>query len=222
LPSRIPPAERPTLVLYEDPLSPWCLVAERRITAALQELSEAFGPLHHEPFPLRVEARAITRTERQRLARAVRRASREPEASGVTPDLWLSPDPPLSSIPPLAALAAARQQGKDREQMLRGALREAALFRGVNVSRRDVLYELAERAGLDVERFAGTLSAPQTERRIRERFEDALDRGVEVAPALVIGEEWLVAGPRSSDEYRHILLRYARAKLALPPDHTLH
>ena len=222
MPPRIPHAERATLVLYEDPLSPWCLVAERRITSALQELDEAFAPLHHEPFPLRVEARAMSRTERQRLARAVRRASREPEANGVTPDLWLSPDPPLSSIPPLAALAAARQQGADREQILRGALREAALFRGVNVSRRDVLYELAERSGLDVERFAGALSAPRTERHIRERFEAALDRGVEVAPALVIGEEWLVAGPRSSDEYRSILLRYARARLAVPPDHTLH
>jgi predicted DsbA family dithiol-disulfide isomerase len=220
--SPVPRAERAALVLYEDPLSPWCLVAERRITAALEELGEAFGPLHHEPFPLRVEARAMSRTERQRLARAVRKASREPEATGVTPDLWLSADPPLSSIPPLAALAAARQQGRDREQVLRGALREAALFRGVNVSRRDVLYELAERAGLDVARFAGALAAPRTERSVRARFEEALDRGVEVAPALVIGDDWLVAGPRSSDEYRAILLRYARARLACPLDPTLH
>ncbi len=222
MPPRVPHAERASLVLYEDPLSPWCLVAERRIAAALQELCDAFGSLRHEPFPLRVEPCALSRAERKRLARAARRAAREPEASGITPDLWLSPDPPLSSIPPLAALAAARLQGVDQEQVLRGALREAALFRGVNVARRDVLYEIAERAGLDVARFAGALAAPQTERKVRQRYEEAVDRGVEIAPALVIGEEWLVAGPRSTDEYREILVRYARARLALPLDRTLH
>jgi predicted DsbA family dithiol-disulfide isomerase len=220
--SRSPPAERASLVLYEDPLSPWCLVAERRIAAALLELEAAFQPLRHEPFPLRIEPRAMSRSERDRLARAVRRAAREPEASGVTPDLWLSPDPPLSSMPVLAALAAARLQGCAREDALRGALREAALFRGVNVARHDVLYEIAERAGLDVGRFAGALSAPQTERRVRERYEEAVGRGVEIAPALVIGEEWLVAGPRSQDEYCDILLRFARVRLGMPPDRTLH
>ncbi len=220
--ARIPSAEPASLVLYEDPLSPWCLVAERRITTALRDVADVFAPLRHEPFPIRIEPRAMTRAERQRLARLVRKAAREPEASGVTPDLWLSHDPPLSSIPPLAALEAARLQGKDREQTLRGALREAALFRGVNVARNDVLYELAERAGLDVARFVCALAAPQTARKVRERYEAAVERGVEVAPALVIGEEWLVGGARSEDGYREILLKYARERLVLPPDHTIH
>jgi predicted DsbA family dithiol-disulfide isomerase len=217
-----PDVEPVSLVLYEDPLSPWCLVAEKRITAALHALDDAFLPIVYEPFPLRVEPHAMGRAERQRLARAVRRAAREPEASGITPDLWLSPDPPLSSIPVLAALAAARLQGAAHEGALRDALRQAALFRGVNVARRDVLYELAERAGLDLARFAGALAAPHTERRVRARYEQAVGRGVDVAPALVIGEEWLVAGPRSAGEYREILERYAHARVGLPPGRTLH
>lgn len=215
-------AEPASLVLYEDPLSPWCLVAEKRISAAVHALDGAFLPIVHEPFPLRLEPHALSRAERQRLARGVRRAAREPEASGVTPDLWLSADPPLSSVPVLAALFAARLQGAAREDALRDALRQAALFRGVNVARRDVLYELAERAGLDVERFAGALAAPHTERRVRACYEEAVGRGVEVAPALVIGEEWLVAGPRTADEYRDILERYADARVGVAPRRTLH
>jgi predicted DsbA family dithiol-disulfide isomerase len=211
-----------SLVLYEDPLSPWCLVAEKRIAQALHALDAPFLPIVHEPFPLRVEPAALSRTERQRLARAVRRAAREPEACGVTPDLWLSPDPPLSSVPVLAALAAARLQGAAREDALRDALREAALFRGVNVARRDVLYELAERAGLDVERFHGAFAAPHLERRVRARYEEAVGRGVDVAPALVIGEEWLVTGPRTVDEYRDILERYANGRVGVAPGRTLH
>jgi predicted DsbA family dithiol-disulfide isomerase len=209
-------------VLYEDPLSPWCLVAERRILAALEDVEYAFGPLDFEPFPTRLEPRAISRTERQALARAVRKAARQPEAAGITADLWLSPDPPLSSIPALTALAAARLQGRTREAALRTALREAALVRGLNVSRPDVLVELAERVGLDLGRFTCAFCAPATEQRVRDALDEAIDKGIRVAPALVIGDEWLVAGPRPIEEYRAVLRRYAAARLGLAPARTLH
>lgn len=222
MPPRSLPAEPVSLVLYEDPLSPWCLVAERRIRDALEQVSAAFGPLLLEPFPLRPEPRAPTATERRALARAARRAAKEPEAARTTPDLWLSGDAPLTTIPVLTALAAARQQGVAREQALRQAIREAGLVRGINATRADVLYELAGAAGLDVARFAGALSSPATERRVRAAFEAALDKGIDGAPALVIGDEWLVAGPRSADEYAAVLRRYATARLGLPPSRTVH
>jgi predicted DsbA family dithiol-disulfide isomerase len=215
-------AERVSLVLYQDPLSPWCLVAEQRIRAAIEESSDPFGPLLIEPFPLRSEPKAPSLSERRALARAARRAAKEPEAARTTPDLWLSADPPLTTLPVHTALYAARLQGVVREDALRDAIREAALVRGINVTRADVLYELAEATGLDVARFAGALCAPTTERRVRETFEDALDRGIDVAPALVIGDEWLVAGPRTADEYRAVLRRYAAARLGVPQLRTVH
>jgi predicted DsbA family dithiol-disulfide isomerase len=215
-------AEPAPLVLYDDPLSPWSLVAERRVRAALEELGPLFAPLRISPFPLRSEDRALSREDRRALARAARKAAREPEASGTSPDLWLSPDPPLSSIPALTALVAARFQGADLEESFRGALRDAALVRGVNVARRDVLLELAERTGLDVRRFATALSARATEARVLEEVDRARDRGVDGPPALVVGEEWLVSGPRSQDEYRLILRRYAASRLGLTASHTVH
>lgn len=222
MPPRSLPAEPASLVLYEDPLWPWCLVAERRIRAALEQLDGAFVPLRLAPFPLRPEARAPTRRERHELARAARSAAREPEASRTTPDLWLSRDPPFTTVPVLTALAAARLQGAAREDAMRDAIREAGLVRGINVTRRDVLYELAGTAGLDVARFAGAFAAPATERRVIESFEDAVDKGIEGAPALVIGGEWLVLGPRTATEYGEVLRRYAAARLGLPPRRTMH
>ncbi len=216
------PAEPVSLVLYEDPLSAWCLVAERRIRGALEDVAGSYRPLVLSPFPLRRAPCALTRSERRELARAARLAAREPEAAGTTADLGLSPDPPLSSLPALTALAAARLQGAAREDALRAAIREAALVRGLNVARSDVLVELADRAGLDVARFATALAAPGTERLVRDAVEAALERGVERAPALVIGDEWLVAGPRSVSEYRGVLRRYAAARLGVPPARTLH
>jgi predicted DsbA family dithiol-disulfide isomerase len=219
---RTRPSEPASIVLYEDPLSPWCLVAERRIIAALEDLPGAFRPLRHEPFPIRPDPRALSETDRSDFARAARKAAREPEAAGTTPDLWHSLDPPVSSVPALTALAAARLQGAIREAAMRGAIREAALVRGLNVSRADVLLELAERAGLDLHRFAAAFAAPACEQRVRDSLEEALDRGVHDVPALVIGDEWLVVGARRLDEYRSILTRYVAARFGVAPARTLH
>jgi predicted DsbA family dithiol-disulfide isomerase len=215
-------ADAPPLVLYEDPLSPWCLIAERRVAAALEELPGVFAPLRHAPFPLRPEPRALTRAERRELARAARRAAREPEARGLTADLWLSPDAPAWSIPALTALAAARLQGATREAALREAIREAAFVKGMNVARTDVLVELADHAGLDVARFSGALAAGDAERRVLADFEEALGKGIDGAPALVIGEEWLVSGPRAIEEYRAVLRRYAQGRLGVASQRILH
>jgi predicted DsbA family dithiol-disulfide isomerase len=57
---------------------------------------------------------------------------------------------------------------------------------------------------------------------VREAFEDALDKGIDVAPALVIGDEWLVAGARTRDEYRQVLGRYATKRLGVPLLRTVH
>jgi predicted DsbA family dithiol-disulfide isomerase len=222
LPPRTTPADPVSLVLYEDPLSPWCLVAERRLRLALEDVSGPFAPLRLEPFPLRLEPRAVTSREKRALARDARRAAREPEAAATTPELWLSDDAPLTTLPALAALEAARLQGPAREAAFRDALRDAALVRGINATRRDVLYELAGAAGLDVGRFATALAAPATEKRVVDSFEDALAKGIESAPAFVIGDEWLVAGPRSVDEYRSVLRRYASARLGIPAVRVVH
>ena len=132
----------------------------------------------------------------------------------------------------LAAVRKARERFPDdvdltglEATLLREKGDEAAgtaLVRGINVTRTDVLYELADAAGLDVARFAGALCAPATERRVLSAYLEALEKGVERAPALVIADEWLVAGPRAAKEYRTILRRYATARMGFPPTRTVH
>lgn len=220
--TRIRHADPVSLVLYQDPLSPWCVLAEERIVAAAGSLPGAFRPLRLEPFPTRVTPRALSKSERCTLARASRRAAREPELSGVIPDLWLSPDPPLSSVPVLSALCAARLQGPSREVALRAAICEAAHYRGLNVARTDVLLELAHVAGLDVAWFAAALAAPSAGLRVEQALEAALARGVREVPALVIGEEWLVVGARRTEVYRSILRRYVSTKVGAVAVRTVH
>jgi predicted DsbA family dithiol-disulfide isomerase len=210
------------LVLYEDPLSPWCLLAERRISVAAEDLGGAFRSLRLEPFPTRLTPRALSKADRCALARAARRAAREPELSGSIPDLWLSPDAPVSSLPVLTALSAARLQGRGAEAALRRAIRDAAFFRGLNVARSDVLHELAHVAGLELASFAAAFAAPATEQRVEDSLRQALERGVREVPALVIGDEWLVVGARRTDVYRSILRRYVSARLGTASVRTFH
>lgn len=211
-----------SLVMHGDLLDPWCWIAERRVAAAAEAFPGRFQ-LSHSPFPRRWDLRLPSSRERAARARAVERAAREADAPPLSPELWSSASPPSSGAPPLVALAAARLQGDAREAWLREALREAALVRGLDVSRADVLVEVASRdPALDLARFVSAARAPATEREVRAAFEDALDKGVEVAPSLVVGEEWLVGGPRSAAEYHEILASYLNRRAGVPADRTMH
>ena len=210
------------LVLYGDVVSPWCWLAEKRIAASAKVLDGFFAPIRHVPFPLRPEPRAPSPVERRSCAREVRKAAKQPDGSALTADLWTTGDAPAWSLPALVALAAARLQGPEWERALREKLREAALVAGLNVSRHDVLIEVAERIGLQMSRFVAALHAPATERAVLEEYQEALANGVEKVPSLVIGDEWLVCGAREGREYLDILRKYLETRFGLGGDPVVH
>ncbi len=212
-----------SLVLHGDLLDPWCWIAERRIACAAEELHGRFTAIAHAPLPRRWEARAPTAAERRARARELARAAKEPDAPPFSPELWDGDGaPPTSSAPALIAVAAAGLQGRAAASVLRERLREAALVRGLDVSRSDVIVELAARAGIDLARFIPAFAAPGTERAVREDIEEARDLGVERSPGLVIADDWLVGGARSSREYRTLLKRYLTLRAGTSLVHTVH
>ncbi len=211
------------LVLHGDILDPWCWIAEKRIARIADELHGRFLPLEHAPLPYRWEPRAPSARERRRRVREIRRAAREPDAPPFSPEVWSeSAAGPQTSAPPLVAVAAARFQGLAAENRLRSALREAALVSGLDISRRDVILEVAARAGLDLARFIPAIDATGTERALLEDVAAARDLGVEESPSLVINEDWLVPGLRSLRDYRVILKRYLAMRAGAAVAHTVH
>jgi predicted DsbA family dithiol-disulfide isomerase len=211
------------LVLHGDVLDPWCWIAVRRIAVAAEPWLGRFAPLIHAPLPRRWEARAPTAAERSKRARELGRARKEADAPPFTPELWTGPGTaPASSAPALVALAAARLQGDAAEAALRSALREAALVSGIDVTRSDIIVEVAARVGLDLSRFVPAFQAPGTERAVREQIRSALERNVVSSPALVIADEWLVSGLRSLRHYRLILKRYAVKRAGAHAEHVMH
>ena len=209
------------LVLYHDVLCSWCYLADAR----LDYLRDEYGPMLRwslRPYPLRPDNQIPNKKERSVLARHFRRVAREREGKGVKPDLWTGQDPPASSVPPLIALEAALPQGPQLQRELLKAMRRAAFLEGINVARRDVQLELASRIGFDVSRFAESLEDPRLEQQVNDAGDEAEGLGIKGVPALVIGGEWLMQGCRELAEYRQVIDKYLRERVAAAQVRMMH
>ena len=195
------------LAFFHDVLCAYCYVTAQR----LAQLEQEFGDLVRldlRAFPLRPMPEAVSRREVRRQVRLVKKAAGEPEHLELRSELWRGIDPPQSSLPPLLALEAARQQSRRAEKALAQRLRDTAFRFGVNVTRRDVIFEIAAVTGLAMGRFAAAFDSQATLRAVEQSRLEAIRRGVHAVPAVVIGEEWSMTGVRELHEYREVLLRW--------------
>jgi predicted DsbA family dithiol-disulfide isomerase len=209
------------LVLYHDVLCSWCYVADAR----LEYLRDEYGAMVRwrlRPYPLRPENQLPDKKQRSVLARHFRRLGRAQEGKGVKPDLWTGQDPPASSAPPLVALEAALPQGADLQNELLKAMRRAAFLQGINVARRDVQLELASQVGLDLASFVEQLDDPRVEQDVNDAVDEAEALGIKGVPALVIGGEWLMQGCRDLAEYRQVIDKYIRERVAAAQLRVIH
>ncbi len=213
-----------TVYFYRDLLCTWCHVAAARLASVRAE----FGDLidwRVRPFPMKVEEAVPTERELRGWMDGLRRARREPEGKALAGEIWTSNDPPRSSIAPLAAVEAAQLQGQAAADRLAQALGRAGLEQGLNITRSDVVLELASGLGLEMNRFTAAWQSPQTRRLILEEHRLASARGISRVPTLVIGGRWMLSGLKSASEYRQHLLDCLQ-KLASSPfrarENTLH
>jgi predicted DsbA family dithiol-disulfide isomerase len=218
-------SQKPLEVLvYQDVLCAWCYVADTRLDVLRMEFGDALR-WKTRPYPLRIHDALPTEKELAECVEEIRRAKEEPEGFKLAAELWTDGDPPRSSVPALAALEAAGLQGSPARILLARAMQRAALESGINVTRSDVVFELASQVGLDMNRFSAAFQAPETKRLILEEHKLAGNRGVKGVPALVLGGKWMVSGLREISEYReHIIDCLKKHTLAhiRSTDHSLH
>jgi predicted DsbA family dithiol-disulfide isomerase len=200
-------SEKIPIYFFHDVLDAYSLVAAERLQRLKGEFADALE-IELRPYPLRPHAERPDAATLKRMARNVRRAAKEPEGDGLTPELWLGSDPPLSSTPALLAAEAALLQGRHAQEKLVWRLRNAALRGGVNVARRDVILEAASASSLDLNRFLAAFDALATQRAVELAHRDAVAHGVRAVPAIAIGDSWLMTGLRDLGEYRDALLRW--------------
>lgn len=195
------------MTVYQDVLCAWSYLVDGRLEALRQEFKDAVS-LRVRPYALRLHDVLPTPRERRELVREVERARLEsdPLAQRLSPELWMGSDAPRSSLPALAALEAARLQGPLAHATLGRAMSRAALEQGINVTRTDVIFELAARVGLEMGGFEAAFRSEQTRELLLDEHRLAASRGVRGTPTLVIAGRWMVCGLRDVSEYRSYLL----------------
>jgi|SRR5215831_14503808 len=192
------------VTVYQDILSAWGYLAELR----LQTLAAEFGAEVHwtfRPFPLLARSSSLTEAERTRWIEEINQARAESDGRALRVDLWTQDDCPNSSLRPLIAVEAAGLQGERARSQMARALQRAALEQSINVSRMDVLLELASAAALDVDRFSVALNSPRLRRLLLAERDLARERGVNGVPTLVVAGRWMICGLREMGEYRRYL-----------------
>lgn len=102
---------------------------------------------------------------------------------------WHAPESewPVTMWPAFEAITCAARQGPERAAELDWAIREAFFAKSRCISMRHVLFALAERAGLDMARFADDFDAGVTKRQVLEEAREGWERlKVEGSPTLVL------------------------------------
>jgi predicted DsbA family dithiol-disulfide isomerase len=94
---------------------------------------------------------------------------------------------PVTMWPAFEAIKCAEQQGPDYASDLDWAIRSAFFAESRCISMRHVLFELAERVGLDMQRFGADFDSGRTKRHVLQEAQDGWERlKVEGSPTFVL------------------------------------
>ena len=134
--------------------------------------------------------------------------------------IWFE-DPPTSTYPPCIAFKAAFFQDASMAEVYLRRLREAVLTDRRNISRENVLFELAEDVGFDMDRFREDFLTGPAQEAFYEDLREARGRGITGFPTLVIrnrlGQEITLVGYRPYSDYENAMKRLASETLHKMP-----
>lgn len=184
-------------ILYNvhDPMCSWCWAFRptwRRIVEALPPGVEArrllggLAPDTDAPMPEEM------RTRLQATWRRIRQVVPGTEFNFA---FWSDCAPRRATYPACRAVVAACAQDPGHEEPMLLAIQRAYYLEARNPSEDATLVALAGELGLDAERFAADLAAPETQRELERQIAQARALGADSFPTLVLvnaaGPHWL-------------------------------
>lgn len=199
------------MVVYSDYLCPWCYVAAFRLEQVEAEYQAAVNVIW-KSFVLRMDDFA-PRYSAQFINQVRKCASLE--EPGLKFSLWPESKPlPGSSLPALKAAKAAQAQGQAAFRRLHQLLFLAYFAENQDISRNDVVTELARRAGLNLAQFQCTMEAQATSRQVIEEHREAVDRHhMNGVPTVLFGSSLPLTGAVPIQVYRQAIDRMVPQRL---------
>ncbi|NON63036.1 DsbA family protein, partial [Acidianus sp. RZ1] len=120
------------------------------------------------------------------------------------------------SLPPqMACKAAEFQKGNEGHWEYYKRAQEKFFFEGDNVSSDEILIEVAQEIGLDIERFRQDFKSKKAKLAVIQDEEEAHAMGIRGVPAILLNDMWLIRGVQNEEYYKTVIedmLKYGEPK----------
>lgn len=191
------------LEVFSDYLCPWCYNAALR----LGDVEQAYGDrvaVHWRAFPLIPDQRPGRRSTEHTREGRLKVGAEEPRAHFAVPEV--DSELPASSLPALTAAKAALCQGREAGATFHRALFAAHFGHNLDIGRADVLWQVAERCGLDMGRFEADCAGGEPHRAVLHDYAEAVAWfGVSALPTVVFDERVSLVGAVPAEQYRLLI-----------------
>jgi predicted DsbA family dithiol-disulfide isomerase len=203
--------------IVSDVMCPWCIVGYRQLEQALAQTGMGARVRWH-PFELNpnmpAEGQNLTEHIQEKYGStaeqsAQNRAQMQSLGTQLGIDFQFSPNSRIVNT-------FAAHQGLDfalsigKQHPLKMALFEAHFTQGRDVSKQDVLLEVAAEVGLNVEDAQKVLSDGALAQNVREKQQFWTERGISGVPSMIFNSKYLVTGAQGADNYTQLLNRTAQ------------
>lgn len=211
------------LVIFSDPICPWCYIGKARLGRALEQRPNHRFVVEWHPFMLNptmpregVDRRAYMEAKfggRDGAARAYAPVAEEARRSGLTLNFEAMERTPST----LDAHRLIHWAGIDgRQTAAVSALFAAYWTQGRDIGRPEVLTEIAAGIGMDADMVARLLASDADADDIRARDADARAKGVSAVPTFVIAGRHVVPGAQPTELWLNVIDELAGAGAGEP------
>jgi predicted DsbA family dithiol-disulfide isomerase len=189
--------------IVSDVMCPWCIVGYRQLEQALGQTGMG-ARIRWHPF----ELNPAMPPEGQNLSEHIQ------EKYGSTPEQSAQNRAQMPESRIVNTFAAhqlldfALSQGK--QHPLKMALFDAHFTHGRDVSKTDVLIEVATEVGLNAEDAQKVLVDGSLAQNVREKQQFWTERGISGVPSMIFAGKYLVTGAQGADNYAQLLTKTAQ------------
>jgi predicted DsbA family dithiol-disulfide isomerase len=208
-----------------DVSCPWCVIGLRALEQALERVGDAMtAEIHFQPFELNpqlppdgqditehlVQKYGSTPEQLQRNRESIRARGAE---LGFTFEMGKR-SRVYNTFDAHRLLHWAELEGRQRD--MKRALFTAYFTEGRNPSDREVLIDVATRAGLDAVRAREVLESGRYTDEVREREQFYGRQGIRAVPSVIVDDRYLIQGGQPVEVFEQALRQIAAEK---PPSH---
>jgi len=198
-----------TIDIVSDVVCPWCYIGKRRIEKAMTQLSDQFEfEVSYLPFELNPTTPSAGLNQKDYLTKKFGSEEKYNQitqhVTAIAAEEGLSFDFEMQKVSPNTRdahriLWYAKREGK--QLALKEAFMNAYFEKGVDLTKRENLIELSEKAGLSPEKVSTLLNSEEGLVEVIQSEELNHQRGISGVPYYIINNQYGISGAQTADVF---------------------